>query len=277
MELEGQVAAIRERGFGIAALSYDSVELLREFATRRRISYPLLSDPDSAIIERFGLLNPEYAPGSTAHGVPYPVTFVVDAEGVIRDRFFEKSYTDRRTAASFLALAGEPTTGSVSEVRTRPFRLRSSSSDEAVRPGNRVTLALDFQVEPGFHVYAPGALEYRALALHLDAHPLVASVHEPVYPASRPYFFEPLEETVPVFEGTFRLLRDITLGDGRAFAELLQSPEPELVLSGRLEYQACSERVCYPPAAQPLSWKLGVLPLDRERAPEALRRQPTRP
>lgn len=277
MELESQVAAIRKRGLGVAALSYDSVEVLRDFATRRRISYPLLSDPDSAIIKRFKLLNPEYPPGSTAHGVPYPGTFVTDADGIIREKLFEKAYTDRRTAASFLALSGDATTGSVSEVRTDHFRLRSSASDETVRPGNRVTLALEFQLGRGFHAYAPGAKGYRALALHIDPQPLLATLHDPVYPDSRPYLFEPLQETVPVFEGSFRLLRDVTLSDGRVFAELLKSPEPELTLAGRLEYQICSERVCYPPSSLPLSWKLKVLPLDRERAAEALQRKAVKP
>ncbi len=277
MELESQVAAIRKRGKGVAALSYDSVEVLRDFATRRRISYPLLSDPDSAIIKRFNLLNPEYPPGSPAHGVPHPGTFVTDAEGVIRAKLLENAYTDRRTAASFLALAGEATAGSASEVRTDQFRMRSSSSNETVRPGNRVTLALDFQVERGFHMYAPAAKGYRALALHIDPQPLLATLHDPIYPASRPYLFEPLQETVPVFEGSFRVLRDVTLGDGRAFAELLKSPEPELSVAGRLEYQVCSERVCYPPSSLPVSWRLKVLPLDRERAPEALQRKPVKP
>lgn len=277
MELESQVAAIRERGLGVAALSYDSVELLRDFASRRQISYPLLSDPDSAIIKRFKLLNPEFPPGSPAHGVPYPGTFVTDARGIVRAKFFEKTYTDRRTAASFLILTGEAAGGSSSEIRTEQFVVRSSASNDAVRPGNRVTLALDFQVKQGFHAYAPGAKGYRALAVHIEAQPLVAGVHDPIYPDSRPYLFEPLQETVPVFEGTFRVLREITLGDGRAFAEVLRSPEPALTVTGRLEYQVCSDRVCYPPSSLPLRWTFKVLPLDRERAPETLQRKAVKP
>ena len=37
----------KKRGLGVAALSYDSPEVLKDFASRRHITYPLLSDPES--------------------------------------------------------------------------------------------------------------------------------------------------------------------------------------------------------------------------------------
>jgi hypothetical protein len=275
VELESQVESFRKRGLGVAALSYDSVEILREFAERRKISYALLSDPGSAIIRRFGLLNPEYPEGNQAHGVPYPGTFVTDAAGIVRSKFFEKTYAERRTAASALVLAGEPAQPAGSETRAEHFVLRTSSSNAAAVPGNRLTLVLDFEMEKDHHAYAPGARGYRALALRLDPQPLV-TVHETVFPPSRPYLFKPLKETVPVFEGRFRVLQDVTLAGGRELAELLKSPEPTLTLTGSLEHQVCSDRICYPPAKLPLRWTIRVLPMDRERSPEAIRHRSSR-
>ena len=89
MELERQREAIARRGYGLAAISYDPVGVLKAFAERRGVALPMLSDEASAVIRRFGLLNPEYPEGDLAHGVPYPGTFVVDAQGVIRQRIFE--------------------------------------------------------------------------------------------------------------------------------------------------------------------------------------------
>lgn len=274
MELEEQRPELERRGYGLAALSYDPPEALAHFARRREIRFPLLSDPGSEIIRRFGLLNDrDYAQGDPAWGVPYPGTYVVDAEGVVRGRFFEEAYAERRTAASLLLATGEAAVAPQAEQRTRHFRLRTGVSNARVRPGWRISLALDFEVGPGHYVYAPGPHRYAALRLELEPHPLLR-LHDSVYPESSPFYFEPLDETVPVFTGRFRLLRDVTLADNRAFGELLQEELPAVALAGRVHYQVCTERKCYAPGSLPVSWTLRVAPPDRERVPEALRRPP---
>jgi hypothetical protein len=274
VELESQRAPLRQRGLEVAAISYDSPAVLKDFAARRHITFPLLSDPDSAIIRRFGLLNPEYPPGDRAHGVPFPGTFVVDAEGVIREKHFARAYTERRTAASVLALEGE-VLGPTTERRAPHFTLRTSASNAEAVPGQRVTLTLDFAMESRHHAYAPGDHAYRALALKLEPSPYVR-LDAPRLPPARPFEFKPLEETVPVFEGRFRMTQDVILAVRDDIAPLLASPDPTLVLKGVVEYQVCSDTVCHPPGALPVTWSLRVRPLDRERAPEALPR-PTKP
>jgi hypothetical protein len=251
-------------------LSYDSVPLLEEFARRRKIRYPLLSDPGSAVIRRFGVLNADFPEGDPAHGVPFPGTLVTDARGVVRTRFFERSYAERRTAASFLVLEGETPVDVASEIRTDHFLLRLSQSNASAAAGNRVSLVLDFEMGETMHAYAPGVQGYRPLAPHLDPHPLL-TVHEPVFPASRDYFYAPLKETVPVFEGRFRVVQDVTLAGGREVAERLKTGDATLAIAGRLDYQVCSDRACFPPASLPVRWTLRLVPLDLERSPEALR------
>jgi hypothetical protein len=273
VELEGQLEGIRKRGLEVAAVSYDSEAVLADFAARKRISFPLLSDPGSKAIARFGLLNPAYPPGDSAHGVPYPGTFVTDASGTVTARFFEAAYAKRRTAASFLALTGDTAQEQGAEVRNRAFVLRASLSNPAAAPGQRLTLVLDFEMLPKMHAYAPGVTGYRALDLRLEPHPLL-TLHETVFPPSRPYLFAPLDETVPVFEGRFRVTRDVSLAGGRELAEALKAALPRLEIRGTLEYQACSDLVCFPPASLPLSFTLDLLPLDRERSPKADQARP---
>jgi len=274
VELEKQLEGLRRRGLGLAALSYDSVAILKEFSARRKITFPLLSDPASKVIRAFGILNEaDYPPGHLAHGVPYPGTFVTDAKGVVRSRFFEKTYVERRTAASLLALAGETPEAPASETSTPTFTLRTWASNDAAAPGQRVTLVLDFEMKSGMHAYASGPHGYRALRLRLEPQALV-TIHESAFPEAHPYHFAPLDETVPVFEGRFRLTQDVTLASGRDFAELLKTPNPALTIAGTLEYQVCSDKVCFAPAALPLQWTIPVLPLDRERSPEAIQHKP---
>jgi DsbC/DsbD-like thiol-disulfide interchange protein len=246
------------------------VPVLEDFTLRRKITFPLLSDPDSAIIRRFGLLSPDYPEGDPAHGVPRPVTFITDERGVVRSKFFEGSYVNRRTAASILALEGD--TPTAQEVAAEHVTVRSALSNEEAFPGNRISLIVDVDLQKGIHAYAPGSKGYRALELQLESQPLL-SFGETVYPPSHPYVFRPLKETVPVFEGRVRLARDVTLAGGKDMAELLRSPDPSLTIRGELQYQVCSETVCYPPRALPLAWTVKVRPLERERPPEALRRK----
>lgn len=270
MELESQRARFRQRGLDVAAISYDPPAVLKDFAARRRITFPLLSDANSAITRRFGLLNPEYPPGDRAYGVPYPGTLVVDAEGFIREKHFAQAYTERRTAASVLALAGD-VPGPAAERGAPHFTLRTSVSNAEAVPGQRLTLTLEFEMKPGHHAYAPGDHGYRALTLKLEPSPY-ARLDAAQLPPARPFEFKPLKETVPVFEGRFRINQDVILSVRDDIAPLLASPDPTLVLKGVVEYQVCSDTVCYPPGSLPVTWSVRIRPLDRERAPPALQR-----
>lgn len=54
--------------------------------------YPLLSDPDHRVIDRYGLYNPDE---SRRRPVPHPTTLVIDRRGVIRWKFVELNYRIR--------------------------------------------------------------------------------------------------------------------------------------------------------------------------------------
>lgn len=69
--------------------------MLQRFAAKERIGFTLLSDPDSALIEAFGLLDNSVPATSKWHGYAHPVIFVVDPDGVVRRRFSEANYQQR--------------------------------------------------------------------------------------------------------------------------------------------------------------------------------------
>lgn len=80
-------------------------------------------------------------------------------------------------------------------------------------------------------------------------------------------------ETVPVYEGRFRMTRDITFGQGGAVRPFLQ-PDGTLRVEDSIYYQACDDRVCYLPQTVPVHWIFRYAEHDRERSPEPLRRRP---
>ena len=82
MELRKQLDEIRKQGLGVAAISYDSPEILKRFREAGSgITFPLLSDEGSKVIRSFGILNEEVPAGTQFAGIPYPGTFMVDPSG----------------------------------------------------------------------------------------------------------------------------------------------------------------------------------------------------
>ena len=98
MDLNTAVAAIERRGYKLAGISYDSPEIFKVFIERRKITYTLLSDPKSEIIDRYKLRDPRYPPGDFAYGVPRPIIFILDRNGAIKAKLYEESYTKRPPA-----------------------------------------------------------------------------------------------------------------------------------------------------------------------------------
>jgi peroxiredoxin len=261
VDLKEQAARIRAGGLGLAAVSYDPVPVLADFAEARGITFPLLSDPGSATIRAYGILNTTVPPDNVrSYGIPFPGTFFLDREGRVVSREFEAAYQERVTAATMLLRRGMAVDGLVDgQVLTLPqLRATLYPSDPVVAPGHRFSLVVDVVAEPGMHVYAPGVGSYQPITIRLDETPaLVAG--DAVYPESELYTFEPLDETVPVFQGPFRLTREVMLDPA---ARDTLTPGTLLTLTGTLEYQACDDRICYFPQSRPVSWTVTVGALD---------------
>src|SRR5579872_2530918 len=90
---------LERNGLLIAAVSYDSPEVLQAFAEKHGIGFPLLSDRDSAVIRSFGIFNNNIAPGLRAHGVPHPVEYLVAPDGTLIRKYFVPNYQHRVTAS----------------------------------------------------------------------------------------------------------------------------------------------------------------------------------
>ena len=211
------------------------------------------------------------------HGQAYATTFVTDAAGIIRGKEQEESIVYRRTGASILLESGGEPSGRASSTTTPHFTLRLTPSNDVVGPGQRITLALDFEMGPGLHAYAPGRHSYRPLSVSFDPHPGVRAFPPARLPEPTPYLFRPLNETVPVYAGRFRVLQDVVMNDvpvGWAQERLDAAPDrfEPIELKGSLAYQVCSDTTCYPPATTPLAVSLRLRPKDEVRARPELRR-----
>ena len=68
------------------------------------LEFPLLSDPDHAVIDRYGLFNPDE---SRQRPVPHPTVFVIDKRGEVRWKFIEINYRIRPTNEDILEALAE--------------------------------------------------------------------------------------------------------------------------------------------------------------------------
>lgn len=80
-EMKALQAPLAQRGYTLAALSYDPPAALGKFANAQGLGYTFLSDEKSRAIDALGLRDPEYGAGSFAEGVPKASTLVIDAKG----------------------------------------------------------------------------------------------------------------------------------------------------------------------------------------------------
>jgi hypothetical protein len=262
VELQRRLPDLAAQGLGVAVITYDPPAVLKRFGDAHGIAFPILSDAGSAVIKSYGLLNTTVEPGSRAAGVPFPGTFVLDARGRVTARFFEAAYQERNTVASILARQGSALAGGPAvAVDTRHLAVQASISDGVVAPGSRVTLSLAVTPRPGMHVYAPGSHSYQVVAFTADPQPWLRS-HPVQYPPAEIYHFVPLDERVETYQRAFTLTQDLTILATPEVQKLLAG-QKSLTISGRLDYQACDDKVCYAPAALPLSFTLELQPLLR--------------
>jgi hypothetical protein len=264
VELQGRLSEIHKAGMGLAAISYDRVPTLADFSARRGITFPLLSDAGSDTIKRYGILNTTVDPQNDLYGYPFPGTFLVNRRGVVTARVFEPIYQERATISSLMIRLGRHVDAPATKVAGAHLELTSYATDQAATLGTHFSLVLDIRPASGVHVYAPGASGYKPVQLTLNAQPGVV-VRAAQFPKAEDYFFKPLNEHVPVYQRPFRIVQDVMLDPSRD-GSLALKDVTTLTISGTFEYQACDDRVCFAPQSIPLSWSIGVKPLDRERA-----------
>jgi peroxiredoxin len=236
-ELQTRTADLAKNGIGLAAISYDAVPILADFSKRRGITFPLLSDPGSATIKRYGILNttvPET--NQQSYGIPFPGTFMVNTQGVVTSRFFEQAYQERSTVGSILARLGNNVDVPATTLSSPQLELTSFATDSTVAPGTQFSLVLDVRPARGVHVYAPGVTGYKPIAFSVQPQPGLV-IRRAQYPPSEDYHFKPLNEHVQVYQRPFRIVQDVVI-DASPKAQTAMKDATSVTITGVLNYCA---------------------------------------
>jgi len=279
IDLENARHNFESKGIHVASITYDSSAILKAFATRRDIHFSMLSDPDSAIIDAFGVRNQEAEAVGTKTGIAIPNYFLVAPDGTIQKRYAETQLLDRVTASYlYETLYGSGTalpTKAVAVSKAAHVGIVLHQSDASIAPGARTRLTVEFTPQKGGHLYAPGAetFGYHPIRLTLEPSDLYQT-NPPAYGHSTLLEFAALKETVPVFTSATAITQDLwAIRSPKTNAQFAE--HPDLVIHGTLEYQVCTDTSCYPPEKISVSWTFHVSPsdLDTQRVAAELQRK----
>jgi len=95
VQLSETAPKFKSLGISIVAVTYDDQVDAKKFHSRNNLGFPIVKDEDSSLIKALGILNTGPEPGDGAYGIPYPGTFLVDNQGIIRGKFAEQDYRNR--------------------------------------------------------------------------------------------------------------------------------------------------------------------------------------
>lgn len=280
VKLQKAQTKFRQRGFKLAAVSYDDTDVLKAFAREHGIEYSLIADPQSQIIRSFGLLDAGGEASddhpSARTGFALPGFLVIDRRGVVTEKFFGDYFYDRYTPNNVIGkLFPELMESAARPVSAPHLQLVARQSDSEVIYGNRVTLAADITLPPGTHVYAPGQKRYTPIQLKIDSvggAPLDSRyVGALSYPKPKVKSLPASGGRVSVYEGRFSIGRDAVVITPESLKLILDDPSAadmsvDLKVRGRLTYQACDAETCYPPEEVGVTWDLKLHSLYRNSA-----------
>jgi hypothetical protein len=259
---------LQAHGINAAAITYDSREVLSNFSEAYKIGYPLLADVGSKVIRAFGIFNTNIPEDhKMMYGMPWPGDFLIAPDGTVLDKVFLRSYEHRASASEVVLRHFDGKGANSVEIKGGPVSATVSLSTDRCFPGQELGLALELQMESGWHVYGrplPG--QYHALELSLES-PLIERQSLEL-PKPEPLLLKALGETLPIYRNGFRAHGKVGIRWSPPMPAKFLEPlgkriEPGMYrIAGTLRFQACSDEICESPRTikfeLPLTIEAGV-------------------
>ena len=152
-----------------------------------------------------------------------------------------------------LGLSGVSTSA---QFRRPTAELTPTVEQQEIQPGQTVTLILGVELRADLHVQSDDPRDPFVIPTLLTfTLPDGVTVEEITYPESTDFLLAGAEEPLAVFEHEFTI-------EARLALDADVSPG-EIVVPGSLLYQACDDRVCFPPATGAVEWRIDVEPAER--------------
>ena len=263
MQLQRNLAKFEAANVAVFAISYDPQDAQQAFAEEFGISYPLLADPDHAVIEETGILNTLVEPEESVYGIPYPGTYVLGTDGTVEEKLFFQNYRTRASAATVLrdglGLDFEVENHPHADVSGDGVTISATLGADGMVFAEVSILYVDIDLDEGLHLYGQPIPEgFIPTEVSVEA-PEGVEVAETRYPSTVPFHIEGIDEEFRTFEaGQIRVAVPINNGlrEGESFP-----------LKVNVSYQACTDRECFLPQNRTLELDVPLLPLNRRQRP----------
>ena len=238
----------------MASISYDSPAVLARFADAHQITFPMLSDKDSAVIRRYGILNTNIPRTHKFYGIPFPGEYLVAPDGRVADKVFLPSFEDRATASEVLLKDfGIPSDSDAIEIRSDETRARIQLSDSSAFSGQELAVAANFSIKAGWHTYGqPLPTGYVPTAINFNDDMVVRQSFN--FPKPTPIKFVALGVTLPAYTGDFKAIGKVLLREKLAAGEHK--------LAGELRFQECDDQICKLPQTVRFEIPLAIEPIN---------------
>ncbi len=242
--------------------------MLREFSQTQDIPFRLLSDVDSEVIRRYGILNDEISRDDLPlYGIPYPGVYVTDEDGVVVAKFFHDTYKKRDSPETLLDAAlgrvvvsedAPRADGGDDEVRISAF---VQGGKGTIRQGIIRRLVVRCELDPGMHIYGEPVPEGMVPTSLTLSGPDGLEFGEPELPPTETLHLESMGIELPVWSGTVDLVVPF-YPTGVLASETRPLDQDSVEIEVTVRYQACNDDVCYPPTSETLTLKLALDVID---------------
>jgi DsbC/DsbD-like thiol-disulfide interchange protein len=128
--------------------------------------------------------------------------------------------------------------------------VHASSATTTTAAGSAVLLWADVTPDPSIHIYAAGAKEFTPVSIVLTPNASIVA-GKARYPKPDGAPVPGASDPPPVYERPFRITVPVTISSKAR-------PGETVTIAGAVNYQACDDRLCYPVAVAPVTWKIAV-------------------
>jgi len=234
----------------VVAVSYDPVEILAEFAGRHGITFPLLSDVGSRVIAELGMLNTSIAEDQAAwgkplddrhRGLPFPGTVLLDGDGIVVGKVFERSHRVRPTGGLLLELMQGPLPPpeTAATLEAAGTAVAVWSDPNPLFPGQVGRIRVRLRTPVGSHVYVgsnPPA--YTCVSVEVEPREGVNPL-APMLPVGERRRVDVLDEEWTVADGDV----DVTV------PLFLDRDVDTVETTVTVRFQVCTDHDCLPPVS----------------------------
>lgn len=252
------LSELTAEGIKLYAVSYDDTEALRDYVETTGVEFTMLSDVDSEVIRRYDVLNTIVQPDDVPfYGVPFPGFFLLDEDGVIVDKLFNRHFAHRDGIEAILdSYAGRITPGANEPIA-------AGSEDDGIcvtaflrggggmlRAGPRRRLVVRVEMPPGLHIYGePAPAGMVATAITVDGpdgfrHDTVEA--PPTHEFDLPGVAGPLH----VWDSSVDFVMDVWADS--TIAKEIASGAESIEIEVSVRYQACDDAQCFIPRRRTL-------------------------